>query len=79
MAEESITQEEVAEDMNCTGAHVSRMFAAYKEDMAVAIEQEGWVVPEEATKSLKSFSKFRKRYFLTEKGVPFQTAPFHTN
>ena len=79
MAEERITQAEVAEDMNCTVAHVSRMFAAYKEDMAVAIEQEGWVVPEEATKSLKSFSKFRKRYFLTEKGVPFQTAPFHTN
>jgi hypothetical protein len=79
LTEERIEQAEVAEDMKCTVAHVSRMWAAYKEDMAREIEQAEWSVPEEAKKSLKSFSKFRKRYFLTEKGVPFQTAPFHTN
>ena len=79
LTEERIEQAEVAEDMKCTVAHVSRMWAAYKEDMAREIEQADWSVPEEAKKSLKSFSKFRKRYFLTEKGVPFQTAPFHTN
>ena len=79
LTEERIEQAEVAEDMKCTVAHVSRMWAAYKEDMAREIEQAEWSVPEEAKKSLKSFSKFRKRYFLTEKGVPFQTASFHTN
>jgi hypothetical protein len=79
MAAERITQAEVAEDMKCTVAHVSRMFAAYKEDMQRELEQSEWSIPEEATKSLKSFSKFRKRYFLTEKGKPFITAPFHTN
>ena len=79
LTEERIEQAEVAEDMKCTVAQVSRMWAAYKEDVAREIEQAEWSIPEEAKKSLKSFSKFRKRYFLTEKGVPFQTAPFHKN
>ena len=77
LSEENIEQKEVAEDMKCTIAHVSRMFAAYKEDMAREMAMDAWSVPEEAEQSLKSFSKFRERYFLTEKGVPFVTAPFH--
>ena len=79
LAEERIEQSEVAEDMKCTIAHVSRMFAAYKEDIQRAKEQEDWAVPKEAKASLKSFTKFRERYFLTEKGKPFETAPFHEN
>ena len=79
LAEERIEQKEIAEDMKCTVAHVSRMFAAYKEDMAREQQAADWKIPEQASKSLSNFSKFRERYFLTEKGIPFETAPFHKN
>tara|TARA_R100000458_G_C8273681_1_gene248567 strand:+ start:939 stop:2846 length:1908 start_codon:yes stop_codon:yes gene_type:complete len=74
---ESTSLQEVADELNCTKAHVSRMLAAYREDMLAEKEQAEWSTPEEAIASLSTFKAFRDRYFLTEKGVPFITADFH--
>ena len=72
-----ITLLETAEDMGCSEGHVSRMLAAYREDLLTEKEQAEWETPQEAIESLQTFKGFRDRYFLTERGKPFETADFH--
>ena len=55
------------------------MNAAYKIDVQNEKDAETWVVPKDAQKALKNFSAFRRKYFATETGEKYETAPFHTN
>jgi len=73
------TMQEVADMLGCSEGHVSRMLAAYREDLLTEQEQRDWETPQEALESLETFKTFRDRYFLTEKGKPFETADFHMN
>jgi len=74
-----ITRQEVADALGCTAGHVARMLAAYREDLEKDIQAENWEVSDDAKQSLEDFKNFRDRYFLTEQGVPFETAKFHNN
>ena len=74
-----LTQKFVAEDIGVDQSVVARMMLAYKEDKAKLAARENWDIPEEAKDSLKSFKKFRDRYFLTETGQQYETAKFHKN
>jgi hypothetical protein len=74
-----ITRQEVADALGCTAGHVARMLAAYREDLEKDIQAENWEVSDDAKQSLEDFKNFRDRYFLTEQGVPFETAGFHNN
>ena len=65
--------------LGCTSATVSRMLAAYKIDSRNAIAAEDWELSEDAKESLENFATFRKKYFRTELGKEYDTAPFHTN
>ena len=70
---------EAASLLGCTSATVSRMLAAYKIDTRNAVAAEDWELSEEVKASLANFSNFRQRYFRTELGKKYDTAPFHTN
>jgi len=74
---ENITQQEVADALSCSTAHISRMLAAYREDIQKDMQAKDWEVSDDAKQSLEDFINFRDRYFLTEQGVPFETADFH--
>ena len=74
---ENISQQEVANALSCSTAHISRMLAAYREDIQKDIQAKDWSVSDDAKQSLKDFVNFRDRYFLTEQGIPFETADFH--
>ena len=76
---ENITMLEVANALGCSEGHVSRMLAAYREDLLTEKEQAEWETPEAALVALETFKGFRDRYFLTERGKPFETADFHMN
>ena len=76
---ENITMLEVADELGCSEGHVSRMLAAYREDLLTEKEQAEWETPEAALVALETFKGFRDRYFLTERGKPFETADFHMN
>ena len=65
--------------LGCTAATVSRMLAAYKIDTKNSLAAEDWELSEDAKASLENFSDFRQRYFRTELGKKYDTAPFHTN
>jgi len=65
--------------LGCTSATVSRMLAAYKIDSRNAIAAEDWELSEDAKNALENFSNFRQRYFRTELGKKYETAPFHIN
>ena len=51
--------------------------AAYREDIEIEAATQNWELSDDAKQSLKEFKGFRDRYFLTELGVPFETADFH--
>ena len=74
---ENIQQQEVADALSCSTAHVSRMLAAYREDLERDIQAKDWEVSDDAKQSLEDFVNFRDRYFLTEQGIKFDTADFH--
>ena len=74
---ENIQQQEVADALSCSTAHVSRMLAAYREDLEKDIQAKDWEVSDDAKQSLEDFVNFRDRYFLTEQGIKFDTADFH--
>ena len=74
---ENINQQEVADALSCSTAHVSRMLAAYREDLQKDIQAKDWEVSDDAKQSLVDFVNFRDRYFLTEQGIAFETADFH--
>ena len=76
--QESITRDEAAKLLKVSKAQISRFMAAYQEDVELEKAQQDWDVPDAAIESLESFTEFRNRYFLTEKGIPFETAPFHS-
>ena len=76
---EELTRQDVADALSCTTGHVARMLAAYREDLEKDIQAENWEVSDDAKQSLDDFKNFRDRYFLTELGVPFETANFHNN
>jgi len=76
---EEITRQDVANALGCTTGHIARMLAAYREDLEKDIQAENWEVSDDAKQSLSDFKNFRDRYFLTEQGIPFQTANFHDN
>ena len=65
--------------LGCTSATVSRMLAAYKIDTRNEVAAEDWELSEDAKAALENFSNFRLRYFETELGQKYDTAPFHTN
>ena len=73
----NITSKEASEALGCSTAQISRMLAAYREDLQTQVVSENWEVSDDARQSLKDFKDFRDRYFLTELGVPFETADFH--
>ena len=77
--QDSITRDEAATLLKVSKAQISRFMAAYQEDVELEKAQQDWDVPDAAIESLESFTEFRNRYFLTEKGIPFETAPFHSN
>jgi len=73
----NITSKEASEALGCSTAQISRMLAAYREDLQTQVVSENWEVSDDARQALKDFKDFRDRYFLTELGVPFETADFH--
>ena len=79
LIKDQITRQEVANALGCTSGHVARMLAAFREDLEKDIQAENWEVSDDAKQSLDDFKNFRDRYFLTEQGVPFETAEFHHN
>ena len=72
-----ITRQEVAAGLGCTVGNVARLMAAYREDIEIEAATQNWELSDDAKQSLKEFKSFRDRYFLTELGVPFETADFH--
>jgi len=79
LAAGEITTQEVAADLDCTSATVSRMLAAYKIDKGTEIKGENWSQGEEVLALLANFSSFRNKYFATETGEKYETADFHLN
>ena len=79
LANGDISVAEVSLLLETSSATVSRMAAAYKIDTRNSIAADGWEISEEAQKSLENFSSFREKYFRTELGKKYETAPFHTN
>jgi hypothetical protein len=65
--------------LGCTSATVSRMLAAYKIDTKNSVAAEDWELSADAKEALENFATFRKKYFRTELGKQYDTAPFHTN
>ena len=76
---ENLARGDAAKILDVSNAQISRFLAAYQEDIEIEKAQTDWSVPNEAIESLDSFKEFRDRYFLTEKGIPFETADFHDN
>jgi hypothetical protein len=74
-----LTRNQIAEELKCTPAHISRLLGAFEEDARKDKQAAEWEVSDDAKQSLDDFTKFRDRYFLTEQGVPFETADFHEN
>jgi len=74
-----LTRQEIADELKCTSSHISRLLGAFQEDYAKDRQAESWEISEDAEQSLKDFAEFRDRYFLTEMGIPFETADFHVN
>tara|TARA_R110002020_G_scaffold324013_4_gene539818 strand:- start:19726 stop:21642 length:1917 start_codon:yes stop_codon:yes gene_type:complete len=74
-----LTRQEIADELKCTSSHISRLLGAFQEDYAKDRQAESWEISEDAEQSLKDFGEFRDRYFLTEMGIPFETADFHVN
>ncbi|MAV33537.1 MAG: hypothetical protein CMQ02_08900 [Gammaproteobacteria bacterium] len=74
-----MTVADAASLLGCTSATVSRMLAAYKIDSRNSIAAEDWELSEEAKDALENFATFRQKYFRTELGKQYDTAPFHTN
>jgi hypothetical protein len=74
LATGELTVAEIASELDCTSATVSRMLAAYKIDKSIEIEGEDWEETE-----LENFSSFRNKYFATETGEKYETADFHEN
>ena len=74
---DNITSKEAAEALGCSTAQISRMLAAYREDIQTQVDSSNWEVSDDAKQALSDFKDFRDRYFLTELGVPFETADFH--
>ena len=70
---------EAASLLGCSSATVSRMMAAYKIDLRNTVAAEDWEISAEAEAALENFSSFRSRYFRTELGKKYETAPFHVN
>ncbi len=57
---------------------ISRALVQIGLDEVTIAERAKWPgPPEEAVAALESFTKFRDRYFLTEKGIKFVTEPYH--
>ena len=79
LANGDISVAEVSLLLETSSATVSRMAAAYKIDTRNSIAADGWEISEDAQKSLENFSSFREKYFRTELGKKYETAPFHTN
>ena len=65
--------------LGCTSATVSRMLAAYKIDTRNSVAAEDWELSTDAKDALENFAIFRQKYFRTELGMQYDTAPFHTN
>ena len=74
-----MTVAKAASLLGCTSATVSRMLAAFKIDTKNEIAAEDWELSKEAKAALENFADFRQRYFRTELGKKYETAPFHTN
>jgi len=74
-----LTRQEIADELKCTSSHISRLLGAFQEDYAKDRQAENWEISDDAEQSLKDFGEFRDRYFLTEMGIPFETADFHVN
>ena len=74
-----MTVADAASLLGCTSATVSRMLAAYKIDSRNSIAAEDWELSAEAKDALENFAIFRQKYFRTELGMQYDTAPFHTN
>tara|TARA_R110000751_G_scaffold127041_2_gene229045 strand:- start:1538 stop:3445 length:1908 start_codon:yes stop_codon:yes gene_type:complete len=79
LATGEIKTQEVAADLNCTSATVSRMLAAYKIDKGTEIKGEDWSQAKDVLGLLENFSSFRNKYFATETGEKYETADFHLN
>ena len=79
LATGEVTTMDVASQLECTSATVSRMLAAYKIDRTTEIKAEGWEVSDESISDLENFSSFRNKYFATETGEKYETADFHEN
>ena len=79
LATGEITTMDVASQLDCTSATVSRMLAAYKVDRTTEMKAEGWEVSDESVSDLENFSSFRNKYFATETGEKYETADFHMN
>ena len=65
--------------LGCTSATVSRMLAAYKIDTRNSVAADDWELSTDAKDALENFAIFRQKYFRTELGMQYDTAPFHTN
>ena len=74
-----MTATAASKELGCVVATVSKMNAAYQIDVQNEKDAETWAVPKDAQKALKNFSAFRRKYFATETGEKYETAPFHIN
>lgn len=72
-----MSQHEVARRLGTTQATVSRIMKAYRMDEAYRKDLEKWSPPDDVAKTLDDFMAFRAKYFRTERGEPYETAPFH--
>jgi hypothetical protein len=68
---------DVAKLLKTTSGAVSMAYSAFLEDKQIKQAQDTWSLPPVAAETLKDFSKFRDRYFLTEQGLPYETPKFH--
>ena len=68
---------DVARLLETTPGAVSMAYSAFLEDKQIKQAQDTWELPPVAAETLKDFSKFRDRYFLTEQGLPYETPKFH--
>tara|TARA_B100000427_G_scaffold212572_2_gene177334 strand:- start:3154 stop:5064 length:1911 start_codon:yes stop_codon:yes gene_type:complete len=79
LIQERLTRNQIAEELKCTPAHISRLLGAFEEDARKDKQSAEWEISDDAKQSLDDFTDFRDRYFLTEQGIPFETADFHEN
>lgn len=83
IARGEITREDAAESFGTKPTNITRMFIAWKEDLAIERARHNWEPPEEAKAAREDFNLFRARYFKVPdneghvlRGKPYDTPEF---